>query len=126
MRRSTEPLPICAGNNIKSSAKSHPAIVVDDVGSVGRVSNLPSSRSILAQEIFNRGTLARVWWRTPAQLQEQKLKQGQMQGLFCDSNNDPLPPLVPPLYFDDSVVARVSQGMVGWMMDENETEVNAA
>ncbi len=90
---------------------------------MGRVSNLPSSRSILAQEVINRGALARVWWRTPAQLQEQQLKQGQMQGLFCDSDNDPLPPLVPLPYFDDSVVARVSQGMVGWTIDENQTKV---
>jgi hypothetical protein len=64
------------GDNTESPLKSHPVDIVDNVGGVGRTSNLPSSRPILPEEVIHRGALARVWWRIPAQLQEQQLRQG--------------------------------------------------
>lgn len=128
MRRSAEPLPIRAGEwqggNIESPARLYSDPFAGDVGGVGRASNIPGSKSVLPREVIPRGALARVWWRTPAQLQEQQLLQGQMRR-DRDMDSDPLPPPVPPPYFDDCVVAQVNQGTVGWTMVENQTEVNS-
>jgi hypothetical protein len=125
MQRSAEPLPIRAGEwqgESTVSSLSPPVVVVDDIDRVRWASNLPSSMPILTQE--QPDSLARVWWRTPAQLQQQQFQQQQLRGIFRDNGDGPLPPPVPPPYFDDSFVARVSQGTVGWAMDGDETEVN--
>jgi hypothetical protein len=76
-----------------------------------RASNLPTSRSILNRQ---PGALARVSWRTPAQLQQRQFQQQQLLGVFRDSGSGS----------DDDVVSIVSQGTVGGTLDGDETEVH--